>query len=76
MGRAGLTRGGLVPSLDATWRKSSRSSTNGSCVEVRRVAAAVEVRDTKDRSGPVLTFTADSWRSFVGAVHVGDFDRP
>jgi hypothetical protein len=45
-------------------------------VEVRRVSTAVEVRDTKDRTGPVLTFTADAWQSFVAAVHVGEFDRP
>lgn len=65
-----------MPSLDTTWRKSTRSSNNGSCVEVRRVAAAIEVRDTKDRTGPVLTFPADSWQSFVAAVHLGEFDRP
>ena len=45
-------------------------------MEVRRVAAAIEVRDTKDRTGPVLTFPADSWQSFVAAVHLGEFDRP
>jgi hypothetical protein len=45
-------------------------------VEVRRVDAAVEVRDTKDRTGPVLTFTTDAWQNFVAAVHVGEFDRP
>ena len=67
---------GRVPSLDTTWRKSTRSSTNGSCVEVRRMDAAVEVRDTKDRGGPVLTFTPDSWQTFVAAVHGGEFDRP
>jgi hypothetical protein len=65
-----------VPSLDTAWRKSTHSSNNGSCVEVRRVAAAIEVRDTKDRTGPVLTFTTDSWQTFVAAIHVGEFDRP
>ena len=65
-----------MPSLDATWRKSTRSNNNGACVEVRRLAAAVEVRDTKDRNGPVLSFTTGSWRSFVTAIHGGEFDRP
>jgi hypothetical protein len=65
-----------VPSLDTTWRKSTRSSTNGSCVEVRLSDATVEMRDTKDRTGPVLAFSADAWQSFVAAVHVGEFDRP
>jgi hypothetical protein len=61
--------------LDRNWRKSTYSSSNGSCVEVRRLAHAVEVRDTKDRTGPVLTFSADAWRSFVTSVHRGEFDR-
>ncbi|GAA5191616.1 DUF397 domain-containing protein [Rugosimonospora acidiphila] len=60
--------------LDARWRKSSHSSTNGSCVEVRRTAGAVEVRDTKDRSGPVLSFDQYSWHRFIDAVRAGNFD--
>jgi len=65
-----------VSVLDATWRKSSYSSNNGSCVEVRRLpAAAVEVRDTKDRGGPSLTFSAESWQAFVASVHNGEFDH-
>jgi hypothetical protein len=65
-----------VTSLNGSWRKSSRSSTDGACVEVRWLPATVQVRDTKDRSGPVLSFSADAWRGFVFAVHTGDFDRP
>jgi hypothetical protein len=64
-----------LSSLSEVWRKSSFSSTNGSCVEVRRMAASVQVRDTKDREGPVLTFAAESWQDFVAGLHHGEFDR-
>jgi hypothetical protein len=62
--------------LDAMWRKSSRSGADGACVEVRRVPAAVQVRDTKDRQGPVLSFPAQAWHGFIAGVHDGEFDRP
>jgi hypothetical protein len=65
-----------VSFLDATWRKSSRSGSEGSCVEVRRLPAAIQVRDTKDRTGPVLSFPADAWHGFIAGVHEGEFDRP
>lgn len=65
-----------MPALDSQWRKSSRSSTNGSCVEIRRRADVVEMRDTKDRAGPVLAFPAASWRSFLDGVRAGRYDLP
>ena len=66
----------MVALLDSTWRKSTYSGNNGSCVEVRRVAATVEVRDTKNREGYVLRFAAETWQSFVTGVNDGEFDRP
>jgi hypothetical protein len=54
--------------MESDWRKSSYSGSNGGeCVEVA-ANDAVFVRDTTDRSGPVLTFTADAWRMFVSTV--------
>jgi hypothetical protein len=58
----------------ATWRKSSWSGANG-CVEVAVVGDRVAVRDSKDRRGPVLLFTADEWASFLGGVRDGEFDQ-
>jgi hypothetical protein len=65
-----------VTTLDRSWRKSTRSNVNGACVEVRRLAGAVQVRDLKDRRAAVLSFSTDAWRGFVAAVHTGEFDRP
>ncbi|MEU7844472.1 DUF397 domain-containing protein [Micromonospora sp. NPDC049114] len=49
----------------ADWRTSTRSSGNGNCVEVATVDGRIAVRDSKDRSGPVLAFGSAAWRSFL-----------
>lgn len=60
--------------LDQNWRASTRSSDDGQCVEVRRVDDTIEVRDSRDRSGPVLVFTFDEWAAFTGGTKDGEFD--
>ena len=56
---------------DRDWFKSSRSSNNASCVEVRFAGDAVGVRDSKDRTGPTLAFAAPVWTSFLSGLTSG-----
>ena len=62
----------------AVWRKSTRSGNGGSdCVEVaRNLPGVVGVRDSKDRSGPALTFEPAAWSDFLSGVKDGEFDLP
>jgi hypothetical protein len=55
------------------WRKSSYSGANASCVEVA-LAGRAAVRDSKDVTGPVLSFGAAAWASFLSEVKSGRFD--
>ena len=51
------------------WVKSSYSTGNGACVEVKSpISEAISVRDSKVTEGPVLAFPAGSWRAFVSEV--------
>jgi Domain of unknown function (DUF397) len=50
------------------WRKSSYSGNGGECIEVADHANRVLVRDTKDRTGPVLKFSPNAWRRFAAQV--------
>ncbi|MEU2613089.1 DUF397 domain-containing protein [Micromonospora sp. NPDC007271] len=57
----------MVDLTGANWRTSTRSGDNGgNCVEVAdNLPGVVAVRDSKDRTGPVLAFAPDSWTVFV-----------
>nr|BFD94366.1 hypothetical protein KitaXyl93_57260 [Kitasatospora sp. Xyl93] len=53
-------------SIGPAWFKSSHSNTEGgACVEVALTTGTVRVRDSKDKTGPQLTFTAKAWADFV-----------
>jgi hypothetical protein len=65
----------MVDLSGATWRKATRSGGNG-CVEVGLVDGQIAVRDSKDREGPVLLFTANEWEAFLGGARDGEFELP
>ncbi|MBB4914478.1 DUF397 domain-containing protein [Streptosporangium saharense] len=49
------------------WRKSTLSTGDGgNCVEVANLGDLVAIRDSKNITGPALTFTNAQWRSFIG----------
>ncbi|NYI07730.1 DUF397 domain-containing protein [Allostreptomyces psammosilenae] len=60
------------------WRKSSYSGhTGGDCVEVGWLTERTTgVRDSKNPTGPVLSFTARSWQAFVATVRDGGLQAP
>ncbi|MEC3953201.1 DUF397 domain-containing protein [Nocardia sp. CDC153] len=56
----------------ARWFKSSYSETSGQCVEVAFLPnGTTAIRDSKNPTGPSLTFTSAAWHSFTAAVRVG-----
>jgi hypothetical protein len=60
--------------INLHWHKSRRSGAAGHCVEVAETPATIHVRDSKDKSGPVLRFAAADWTAFIDGVRSGEFD--
>jgi hypothetical protein len=58
------------------WRKSTRSSGGGNCVEVSiaETGDAIAVRDTKNRDGGTLIFPPSQWLAFIDGVRDGEFN--
>ncbi len=57
------------------WKKSTASGTSGDCVELRTADGLVEVRDSKNPTGPILAFGPDAHRRFIAAIKAGEFDK-
>ncbi|XVS68303.1 DUF397 domain-containing protein [Actinosynnema sp. CA-299493] len=50
------------------WRKSSYSGEGESCVEVAPVGEGVATRDSKNPTGPTLSFPTGEWRKFLAGL--------
>lgn len=59
-----------------SWHKSSFSDDeNGGCVEVAPLSdGGLAVRDSKNPTAGMLSFTAGEWSAFVRGVRAGEFD--
>jgi Domain of unknown function (DUF397) len=50
------------------WRKATYSNGGENCVETASGSSVVLVRDTKDRDGGTLTFSAEAWERFTASL--------
>ena len=56
----------------AVWRKSKHSGNSANCVEIALSDTSVLVRDSHDRSGPVLALSAPRWRELMRRIRGAD----
>ncbi|WP_427921141.1 DUF397 domain-containing protein [Streptomyces sp. cg40] len=67
----------MKPTIQPTlleWVKSSYSGNNGNCIEVAVLPGGGRaLRDSKDPSGPVLTFTNAEFTAFIDGARDGEF---
>ncbi len=66
----------MTASPDTTpWIKARASGGNGNCVEMRTSHGQVEVRDSKDKQGPTLTFNRAEFAAWLAGAKAGEFDH-
>lgn len=58
------------------WFKSSYSSPNPNCVEVRFFGGMAHVRQSRELDGPVLVFDRGEWEAFLLGAFNAEFDFP
>ena len=76
---ASRMRGLTMPVLEEgseslNWRKAKRSMNHGACAEVASKSGSVAMRDSKDPRGPIVKYSAGSWRAFIAVAKTGSYD--
>ncbi|MDP9799331.1 hypothetical protein J2S43_007843 [Catenuloplanes nepalensis] len=61
--------------VHADWVKSSRSSSNGACLEVAAVGEGIALRNSREPAGPALLLTVPEFAAFAEGSKAGEFDR-
>lgn len=60
----------MDPSEPLRWRKSTRSTWGGDCVEIADTGARLQVRDSKDPLGPQLSVEWRQWHAFLDFIRL------
>jgi hypothetical protein len=59
----------MEDNVEKSWRTSSYTGNGGgNCVETASANGLLLVRDTKDRDGGTLGFSAEAWKAFTGSI--------
>ena len=56
-----------------TWR-TALNCNGGACVQVAATEQGVLLGNTRQPTGPVISYTPDEWHAFVTGIKKGDFD--
>jgi uncharacterized protein DUF397 len=75
--KSSISTGNGGSCVEVGFHKAAVSSNAGSCVEARICDCdEILVRDSKDPSGPVLTFNRNEWAAFLAGVKAEEFELP
>jgi hypothetical protein len=58
---------------DLTWRRALNCD-GGGCVMIAVHGQTVLIGDSKSPGGPVLSYSAEEWQTFLTGAKNGDFD--
>ena len=64
-----------MTNTDTDWIKSEKSANSGECVEMRRHDGAIQIRDSKDPQGAVLSFTHGELGAWINGAKNNEFDH-